>query len=309
MKPAEPVTRTGPLLIRPRYRRCDRTATPESSSSGLTRGSEAGRPCSWAAPDARRRQVGLTGVPRLHRLVAVPHPTVGQRAEQLDIFGVGPGQRGGGVGALTRLVVVGGGVADAVPGLFGQQQAAVGEALHAAHPGVADAVQLGLGPLRVGRGGVQRRGQFVMAALAGEEGPQTAALAGVHLAADAVVAAGVGLFAVTVVAVAAKGGDAVDIVADAEAVFAALVVVFGQACEDGGRVRGADAVADQFEEAAVDDAVLGRAGLAVVVAQRSLVVGVFVAAEAQEVAAVAPVAGGGEHPRLDLRLIVVGGGL
>src|SRR5690606_1452910 len=74
-------------------------------------------------------------------------------------------------------------------------------------------------------------------------------------------------------------------------------------------VRGADAVADQFEEAAVDDAVLGRAGLAVVVAQRSLVVGVLVAAEAQEVAAVAPVAGGGEHPRLDLRLIVVGGGL
>ncbi len=143
-----------------------------------------------------------------------------------------------------------------------------------------------------------------MAALAGEDRPDPSTLARRH-AAHPVVTGGIDVFPVAVVAVAAEAGRAVQVVANPEAVFTRLVVVFRQAGDDRGRIGATNAVADQFEESAVDDAVLGHGRLTVVLAERQLVVRVFIAAQTQEVATVPVFAGGGEHPRLDLGCVVV----
>ena len=138
-----------------------------------------------------------------------------------------------------------------------------------------------------------------MASFAGEDRPDPSALTGSH-AADAIVAARVGILAVTVVAVATPARRTVQIIAHAQAGFPGLVIILGQARRDRRGVGGPHTVADQLKETAVDDTVLRQAWLAVVLAQQALIVGIIVAAETQEVAAIAEGSCGREHPGFQL---------
>ena len=222
---------------------------------------------------------------------------------------MGPGQGGGRVGVLAQGVVALGRVADPVPDLFGQHQPVIGEPLHAAHIGLADGGDVG-----GGRSAVQAdAGQLIVAALAGEEGPDPTPLPRAHLPADAVVGARDMILAIAVDAVAAPARRLValrpEVVADPVQVLQALIVIDGQGSEDVRIVGLAHPVADQFQEAAVHDPVLLGRDLAVGGADRGLVVRVLVPSDADEIAAVAEVAAGREHPLFDLGGVAVGGEL